>query len=405
MRLAIIMDLAPRKLGSFEDWIIAMCRVGRERGHEIDVYGRTPIHSVFKARLDQLVVGWNTLDGLLASRLSGIRRLQGYDVIHLNMFGPRSPIALMGRAAYPARVIFVDHRSGPVPGTETTRHPAVNVFRRSLDLLTMVRIHRMVGVSEYVTNRNRNRFGLSNGRARTIYNGVDVRRFTPTSQRFDLHSAHAVPEARTLNVATVAYLVKQKGIDHLIRAVARARNRELRLIIGGDGPEQPNLAALASDLAIADRVEFLGLRDDIPSLLAAADIFVHPAIWEEAFGLTIVEAMALQRPVIATRIGAIPELIEHHRSGLLVEPGNADELAQALDLLSEQPALRRHLAVNARARAEQQFTMRRCALDHVRCCEESVAAKARPVLERTSRGRADGALPSLPIAPSELRGC
>jgi glycosyltransferase involved in cell wall biosynthesis len=93
--------------------------------------------------------------------------------------------------------------------------------------------------------------------------------------------------------------------------------------------------------------------------------------------------MAMQRPIIATRIGGIPELIEHQRSGILVEPGNPDELAQALDLLSEQPVLRRRLAENARARAQQAFTLRRWALDHIQCCEESVAPRrAQPAAGR-----------------------
>src|SRR5918996_1640518 len=278
MRLAIAIKLAPMKLGSFEDWIIAMCELARARDHEVDVYGLPPIHPVFKARLDQLGVGWDTAAALESSKLAGVRRLQSYDVIHLNMFGSRDPLPLIARAAYPSRVIFVDHASGPVPGTETAKERLVKLLKRPVDLLTMTRIDLVVGVSRYVTERDKQQFGLRGGRAHTIYNGVDVRRFEPIAES---------PEQRSLTVTTVAHLIRPKGVEHLVRAVANARNRELRLVVGGDGPEKANLTALAAELGIGDRVHFAGLCDDVPSLLGRTDIFVHPAIWEEAFGLTI----------------------------------------------------------------------------------------------------------------------
>jgi L-malate glycosyltransferase len=179
-------------------------------------------------------------------------------------------------------------------------------------------------------------------------------------------------------VLTVAHLIPQKGIDYLIRGVGQARNRELQLIVAGDGPQLEALKTLAREQGIVDRVRFVGLSDDIPALLNEADIFCHPAIWEEAFGLTIAEAMANERPVIATRIGGIPELVEHQRSGLLVEPQSADDIAEALDLLSDQPELRAQLAKNARAKAQERFNLARCAAEHVKWCEEAATRPATP---------------------------
>lgn len=400
MRLAIVMNLAPRKLGSFEDWIVAMCRIARERGHEVEVLGRTPIHPTFRERLDRLGAGWDTVDRLLSSTIRGIRRLASHDAIHLNMFAPRSRLALMASAAYPARVLFVDHTSGPVPGTQEPAPPLLGLLKRAADLATMVRVDGVAGVSRYVTDRDRKRFGLKGRRARTIYNGVDVSRFAPSPSVDEPH-APALDLRRDLTVLAVAHLIHQKGVDHLIRALACARNQALRLVIAGDGPEQANLAALAAELGVADRVELAGLRDDVPALLARADLFVHPAVWEEAFGLTIAEAMASGRAVIATRVGGIPELIEHRRTGLLVQPGNAGELARALDLLSDRPALRRQLAENARVKAQQAFGLARCALDHVRWCEESVAARAAP--GPRSAPRLAGHASSVARSPSTAR--
>ena len=95
MRLAIVMNLAPRKLGSFEGWIAAMCEEARGRGHEVDVYSRGPVHPGFARRLEECGAGWYRVEELLESAYRGIRRLATYDVIHLNMFVPRSRMAMM----------------------------------------------------------------------------------------------------------------------------------------------------------------------------------------------------------------------------------------------------------------------------------------------------------------------
>src|SRR4051812_39632748 len=114
----------------------------------------------------------------------------------------------------------------------------------------------------------------------------------------------------------------------------------MRLRIVGDGPELEALQTLARDLGISARVSFEGLRDDVDAVMQETDIFVHPAVWDEAFGLTIAEAMACENSVIATRAGGIPEIIEHEKSGLLVTPGSAQEIAVALNRLASSALLR-----------------------------------------------------------------
>jgi glycosyltransferase involved in cell wall biosynthesis len=96
-------------------------------------------------------------------------------------------------------------------------------------------------------------------------------------------------------------------------------------------------------------------------------------VWEEAFGLTIAEAMACGRAVVATRVGAIPELVDDGVNGLLVPPADAQALASALDRLTCRPQLRRELGRHARAKAERFFGLQRCADQHVRQCEGAVA--------------------------------
>lgn len=369
MRLGILMNLAPRKLGSFEGWITAMCAHARAAGHEVDVFGRAPAHAGFLARLEQLGVGFSTVDSLLASAYRGIRTLRGYDALHLNMFAPRSRIALMAYAAYPARVMFVDHTSGLGAKREL---PVVALLKRAADSITLVRVDGVAGVSSYVSERLARRFRFARHKVRTIYNGVDLSRFVPASEFFDLDPSPEPEKAGSLEVVTVAHLIPHKGVEHLVRALGMARAPH-RLTVVGDGPQLEALRALARDLGVAERVTFTGLRDDVNALLLRCDAFVHPAVWEEAFGLTIAEAMAAGRAVIASRVGGIPELVEDGVSGLLVPPGDPEGLARALDLLAARPALRRQLGANARARAQQRFSLEQSAREHIRWCEGAVA--------------------------------
>ncbi|HEY8207143.1 MAG TPA: glycosyltransferase family 4 protein [Myxococcaceae bacterium] len=381
MQLGILMNLAPRKLGSFEGWIAAMCAHARSAGHQVDVFGRAPAHPSFLARLEQLGCGFATIDSLEDSTYRAIRRLRGYDALHLNMFAPRSRIALMAYASYPARVMFVDHTSGLGPGSRREL-PVVAMLKRAADSITLVRVDGVAGVSGYVSDRLTRRFRFARHKVRTIYNGVDLSRFTPASEVFDLppeqaQAPHPSPgpapaPASPVGIVTVAHLIPHKGVDHLVRAMALARS-ELRLTVVGDGPQLEPLRALARELGVAEKVTFAGLRNDVHALLAGCDVFVHPAVWEEAFGLTIAEAMAAGRAVVASRTGGIPELVEDGVSGLLVEPGDPGALARALDLLSARPALRQQLGASARSRAQQRFNLEQCAREHIRWCEGAVA--------------------------------
>ena len=119
----------------------------------------------------------------------------------------------------------------------------------------------------------------------------------------------------------IARLVEQKGHRYLIEAFATAvqQNRKLRLLIVGSGALEDDLKARVRHCGLEKAVLFTGYRSDTVDLLGAIDIFVHPSLWE-GFGLAVLEAMAMGKPVIATRVSALPELIEDTVSGFLVAP-------------------------------------------------------------------------------------
>ncbi len=192
---------------------------------------------------------------------------------------------------------------------------------------------------------------------RIIPNGLDLRTFVPRLTRDEARAALGFGDDAFL-VTTVGRLVDFKGHTILLNAMAMARRKipELKCLIVGDGPEKPKLLERAAQEDLAGVVEFLGHRDDIPDVLAASDAFVLPSP-AESFGRVLIEAMAASLPAVAFDAAGPAEILENGSTGLLVEPGSADELAQAVARLHAAPELRELLGTAARRRVEERYSM------------------------------------------------
>ena len=123
-----------------------------------------------------------------------------------------------------------------------------------------------------------------------------------------------------------------------------------------------DLRAMARDLGLAEQVTFTGQRRDIAQILAASDIYTMPSV-EEPFGMVYLEAMAMQKPVVALRSGGVPEFVEHGKTGFLSEPQNIDQFAERVLALLHNPAQRHEMGAYARRQVEQFFTIERIGHD------------------------------------------
>jgi glycosyltransferase involved in cell wall biosynthesis len=199
--------------------------------------------------------------------------------------------------------------------------------------------------------------GVADGRVVKIANGIDFSRFPSTDIAARL--ARAKSRGRRV-ITTVANLRPGKGHDVLLKAAARVVRRvpDVQFQIVGDGPRRQELEQQASALRISAQVSFLGHRDDVPAVLAESDIFAFPSFME-ASPNAVIEAMAAGLPVVATRVGGIPEVIEHERTGLLVAPGDDRALAAAILRLIERPDLAAQAADAARQAVEARLSFDR----------------------------------------------
>ena len=174
--------------------------------------------------------------------------------------------------------------------------------------------------------------GVSPARLHVIPSGIDTARFTIAgNRRAHQRTAQGIaPDERV--VLAVGALAERKGHHTLLRAATLLQRNGLRLcyLICGDGPLRTTLEREAQALGLAGAVRFLGFCSDVVNYLAVADVFVHVPLWE-GLGVAVIEALAAGLPVVASRVGGIPELIEEGRSGLLVPPQEPTMLAAAVE--------------------------------------------------------------------------
>lgn len=215
-----------------------------------------------------------------------------------------------------------------------------------LDQLCTAMSHGVIAVSEHTAEVMRAEEGAPDGRILVIHNGVDFERVKqPSRQVKDAIRREFAPRGEFL-LLQVARLHPEKGYDHLFRAMSLLRKRSVRpfrLFVAGKGPFEQSYRQMVRDLGLDDLVTFLGFRRDIANLMAAADLVVLASV-AEAFGLVLTEALYLGTPIVATRVGGIPEIVTDRADGLLVPPASAEALAEAIARLVEDEPLRRRLA-------------------------------------------------------------
>jgi glycosyltransferase involved in cell wall biosynthesis len=257
--------------------------------------------------------------GAMTAHLADVRP----DIVHNHMYraetvGTRAAIAL-GE---------VGHRR---PYVVSTVHSSRIRSAADRDLLARLtpQMDRLIAVSQAIERKIADE-GRATVPVTLIYNGVDLERYNHQEPCCTLRDEYGMEPGAQI-VGVVARLEPEKGHPTLLEAwpaVVRAVPNA-HLLVVGEGGRREALERQAAELRIAHRVVFTGRRDDVPAVTAALDVAVLPS-YREAQGLTILEAMALSRPVVASNVGGIPEVIEDGVSGLLVPPRDPDALAAAI---------------------------------------------------------------------------
>ena len=188
-------------------------------------------------------------------------------------------------------------------------------------------------------------------------NGDHFRKFVSPTDRQKIRSEFGIPDDAFL-LGSVGRLSEGKGHKHVIAAIdiIAETGIPVHLTLVGDGPLQRDLLQQSSEIGWGSRVHFFGKRFDVPDVMAAFDVFVHPSLWE-GFGVVLLEAMALGLPIVASDVGAIPEIVLNGQTGLLVPPGDPPGLAAGIMRLYRDPKLANQLGRAGKSRLAQHFSL------------------------------------------------
>ncbi|MFQ5480319.1 MAG: glycosyltransferase family 4 protein [Thermodesulfobacteriota bacterium] len=245
-------------------------------------------------------------------------------------------------------------RRGPV--VVRTRHLALPITSKST--YSMIP-HRVVTVSEYVRKYLVEERGIHSRQVLSIPTGIDLARFNPETTADNFREKEAIP-ADVPVVGTVAILRRKKGHHVLLEAIPAVLKEvpKALFVFAGNGPQTENITRQIKELGIEKNVRLLGLRKDVETVLKGIDLFVLPT-FQEALGTSILEASAMRRAVISTRVGGVPEVVRDGVTGLLVKPDNAEELGEAIIRLLKDPELRASMGMEGRKLVEADFSTTR----------------------------------------------
>ena len=338
------------RVGGVENLAARLLPALRDRGYEFAVVTWENIDSPAEIRYEGIPVyrypfflqgREGSLEPLIENRRRVVQLKKQFapELVHVNSYGNSVLFHMNTAHAYPAPMLVSLHQSlpeGPV-GSETL----LGRILYNADWVT--------ACSAFVLSNVRDLVPEVSQRSSLIYNA----REQPTC----VLKPTSLDYPRT--ILCLGRLVHEKGFDVALAAFARIRDRfpDLRLILAGDGPERARLQEQAIELSIADQIQLPGwiAPEAVPELMNTAAIIMIPSRWQEPFGLIALEAAFMAKPIVATRVGGLPEIIAHEKSGLLVEPESSSALADAMAYLLTYPGAAMRLGEAARSRAQQLF--------------------------------------------------
>jgi len=308
----------------------------------------------------------------LANKMVEVARYAELDILHVHYAIPHAT------SAYLAREVLEAGGDRRTPAVVTTLHGTditlVGSEPSFSDIIafSIDRSDGVTAVSHALRAETLKAFRVRPD-IRVIHNFIDPEDYAD-HDRCDERRCLAGPDR--LVVTHISNFRPVKRVEVVVRVFAgAARDLPARLVLIGDGPDVPKARREAARLGVEDRVVFLGRQEQVAGLLAASDVFLLPSV-QESFGLAALEAMAARVPVVASRVGGLPEVVGEDEGGFLYDIGDLDGMTAGLRRLLLDDELRRECGQRARERAFRLFSSERVVPEYERCYEEVLALRS-----------------------------
>jgi glycosyltransferase involved in cell wall biosynthesis len=370
-----VFGVKPFRIGGTETFARELSRQLNERGWKsVLCFQEDPTDEV-RRFLDLPNVSFETLPnstnfnwGALKALAKVIRKYQA-EILHLHFTGFLGAYPWLARLLKVKRIFFTDHSSRPA-GYVARRAP---VWKRAAARVINLPLSKVVCVSEYGKKCLTALDLLPRERHELILNAVDLARVkAQPNVAAELRRRYQIPEDRVV-IVQVSWMIPEKGIPELLKT-ARALisgNSGVHFVLVGEGAYREQFMKDAEAMGLASHITWTGLIKDPfgEGVFEMADIVCQLSDWEELFGWMIAEAMAHGKPIVATKVGGIPELVEDGVSGFLVSRGNSSRAAARLDVLARDPALRESQGKAGRERVSRNFDLKQNVAQLIRIYE------------------------------------
>ena len=359
-KLMFVLGLAPTKIGGIEKFlggfVLAMDRAGWDTVLCFD----GPVGEVFRGSVDypfctiEALPKQGDLGFAAAGTLWKLLRKHHPQRFLYAFHGIMRCFPWLAKLSGAKFISFYDH-SSRAPGFQAA---PLSLPKRVVGRILTAPLDLIVSVSDF-TRSTGTALGLSSARNVVVVNGVDLPTPEPTRGKI-LRSRLSISE-NALVITQLCWMVPVKGVQTLLDAARLVLQQapETHFLLVGDGPQLPEYRQHASDLGIAGRVTFTGVISNPTEngVFEASDMYCQASLWQEASGLAVMEAMSFRLPVVASRIGGLPENVVEGNTGLLFAAGNAAELAGCLLSLVRDPELRRRMGEAGSSRIRERHTL------------------------------------------------
>jgi glycosyltransferase involved in cell wall biosynthesis len=355
--VALLLDSAPRTWTSQEDIHLQLCELLRARGIRITLIFADDIRTDLANRFREAgaaveVAKYHEGSFHFLKRLRAINAQHEVSLIHVCFFDYFSAVPWLARLSGAKHILFEQLNSGEL--TATSWKKQLIRLRGALATLPAVKV---IAISHFVKEALIS-CGVSQEKIIVRHLGVDTNRFVPDPGARKSWAADFGIQAEEILLSTVSVLRPFKNPQTVVQACGLLAKRSVpfKLLVAGDGAMLSELQKLAVEVGAADRIHWLGYCSDPASLLQASDVFVL-ASTGEAFGQVLAEAMACGVPVVGSRSGAIPEIVEDGVTGLLATARDEVSFAAAIEKLARDERLRKEMGANGLARVREKFNV------------------------------------------------
>lgn len=301
--------------------------------------------------------------GLVADQLEEKVRLSPKAILYVAQRLKRERFSLIHTHGYKANIIGgIAAKLAGVKSVATMHLHTETTHRlrlyRIIDLLTLRFFPKVIAVSESM-RQYLIAAGLPPKRVMTVHNAIDIGIFTSNVSFHDKALRNQLGIGSDQNIISlIGRLTSQKGHRYFLESANRILEvlPETRFLIVGDGPLREDLEGLSLSLGIAQAVRFLGYRQDVAALMSMSDVIVMPSL-REGLPYVLLEALALARPVVGTRVGGIPEVIKHGETGFLVPPKDSERLTEAIIWVLRNPEEAASLGERGRELVSREFNV------------------------------------------------